>query len=148
MYALSAAAVTHAVARACAAGLLPQCGCAAPPSRPPDGAFQWGGCGDDLRWAQQFTRQFVDSADRSKPDADGGRQQRDPLALVNLHNNRAGRRVCMHCINLEYSFIFVRLCCSDNLEIYLELMRTTDARYNNDCAIMTRCTSAIERQCS
>lgn len=94
MYALSAAAVTHAVARACAAGLVPQCGCAAPPSRPPDGAFQWGGCSDDLRWAQQFTRQFVDSADRKPIQGDGDGQRRDLLALVNLHNNRAGRRVC------------------------------------------------------
>lgn len=94
VYALSAAAVTHAVARACAAGLVPQCGCAAPPSRPPDGAFQWGGCSDDLRWAQQFARQFVDSADRKPVEGGGDGQRRDLLALVNLHNNRAGRRVC------------------------------------------------------
>ncbi|XP_046668493.1 protein Wnt-11b-2-like [Homalodisca vitripennis] len=100
--ALSSAAVTHAVARACAAGLLAHCACASPPTDPPDGAFKWGGCGDNLRWAAHFSRQFVDSADKHRP----GRRYRErlrlanisvdegdrELALVNLHNNRAGRR--------------------------------------------------------
>ncbi|KAG8328899.1 Protein Wnt-11, partial [Homalodisca vitripennis] len=94
--------VTHAVARACAAGLLAHCACASPPTDPPDGAFKWGGCGDNLRWAAHFSRQFVDSADKHRP----GRRYRErlrlanisvdegdrELALVNLHNNRAGRR--------------------------------------------------------
>ncbi|XP_049772038.1 protein Wnt-11b-2-like [Schistocerca cancellata] len=112
VYALSSAAVAHAVARACAAGTLRQCGCALPPRDPPNGNFKWGGCGDNLKWGLSFARRFTDPPERrsakEKPKsrstvapapASGGSggsgrlrgRVRRQLAAVNLHNNRAGR---------------------------------------------------------
>ncbi|XP_068628539.1 protein Wnt-11b-2-like [Battus philenor] len=71
VYALSAAALSWSVARACAAGALAACSCAAPPRappRPPRHAaptephthFKWGGCGDNFQWAERFAKQFLD----------------------------------------------------------------------------------------
>ncbi|XP_063224819.1 protein Wnt-11b-2-like [Bacillus rossius redtenbacheri] len=106
VYALSSAAVAHTLARACAAGSLFHCSCAPPPRDPPNGNFKWGGCGDNVRWAAHFGKQFTDSAERAtsrasrassaskarKPGGGGGGARRGRLAAVNLHNNRAGRR--------------------------------------------------------
>ncbi|KAE8746364.1 wnt11 [Frankliniella occidentalis] len=151
VYALSSAAVTYSLARACAQGALPHCSCAGPPRDPPNGNFKWGGCGDNVRYGAALARQFADAAERrggkttqqrrrqhhgggerrrhwalpptpavtsskrrKSVDGDGeqeraeeqghldrgsagGRRRRlgrarAHLALVNLHNNRAGRR--------------------------------------------------------
>ncbi|KOB72009.1 Protein Wnt [Operophtera brumata] len=61
-------------ARACAAGSLPACSCAAPPRAPPrpprqaqvtpaepHARFKWGGCGDNYQWAERFAKQFLDA---------------------------------------------------------------------------------------
>ncbi|XP_026764532.3 protein Wnt-11b-2-like isoform X1 [Galleria mellonella] len=74
VYAMSAAALAWSVARACAAGALPACSCAAPPRAPPrpprqaqvtpaepHARFKWGGCGDNFQWAQRFAKQFLDA---------------------------------------------------------------------------------------
>lgn len=66
VYAMSAAALTWSVARACAAGSLAACSCAAPPRAPPrpprqaqmspaepSVRFKWGGCGDNYQWAER-----------------------------------------------------------------------------------------------
>ncbi|KAK3912646.1 Protein Wnt-11b-2 [Frankliniella fusca] len=147
VYALSSAAATYSLARACAQGALPLCSCAGPPRDPPNGNFKWGGCGDNVRYGGALARQFADAAERAgagvgaaqqrlrhwvvQPvpvvtaskrrksvdsggehgqqghdrDRDqggdrgsaGGRRRRlgrarAHLALVNIHNNRAGRR--------------------------------------------------------
>ncbi|CAG9782914.1 unnamed protein product [Diatraea saccharalis] len=73
VYAMSAAALVWSVARACAAGSLPACSCAAPPRAPPrpprqaqltpaepHARFKWGGCGDNYQWAERFAKQFLD----------------------------------------------------------------------------------------
>ncbi|KAI8430002.1 hypothetical protein MSG28_000449 [Choristoneura fumiferana] len=73
VYAMSAAALAWSVARACAAGALAACSCAAPPRAPPrpprqahvspaepHARFKWGGCGDNFQWAERFAKQFLD----------------------------------------------------------------------------------------
>ncbi|XP_013193026.2 protein Wnt-11b-2-like [Amyelois transitella] len=74
VYAISAAALAWSVARACAAGSLPACSCAAPPRAPPrpprqaqitpaepHTRFKWGGCSDNYQWAERFAKQFLDA---------------------------------------------------------------------------------------
>ncbi|XP_052737383.1 protein Wnt-11b-like [Bicyclus anynana] len=72
VYAMSAAALSWSVARACASGALAACSCAAPPRAPPrpprqaappepHARFKWGGCGDNYQWAERFAKQFLDT---------------------------------------------------------------------------------------
>uniref|UniRef100_A0A914VHN0 Protein Wnt n=1 Tax=Plectus sambesii TaxID=2011161 RepID=A0A914VHN0_9BILA len=46
--------------------------------------FAWGGCSDNVRFASSFVRRFVDAKEK---------RQHDARALMNLHNNRAGRKI-------------------------------------------------------
>lgn len=50
VYAISSAALTYTLARACSSGNLHQCTCAGRPSDTNAGNFQWGGCGDNVRY--------------------------------------------------------------------------------------------------
>ncbi len=86
MYALSSAALTQSVGKACAIGATTKCGCGRLPSESPPGDFKWGGCGDDLSFGIDFSRYF----------ADGNVNKRKRLSkrkVVDVHNNAAGRKV-------------------------------------------------------
>lgn len=48
--------------------------------------FQWSGCSDNIAYGVAFSQSFVDVRERSK----GASSNR---ALMNLHNNEAGRKV-------------------------------------------------------
>lgn len=118
MYAISSAGVAFAVTRACSSGELEKCGCdrtvhgvspqgkcgrwgsvsrragAWPslihgPLCLPRSGFQWSGCSDNIAYGVAFSQSFVDVRERSK----GASSSR---ALMNLHNNEAGRKVLWH----------------------------------------------------
>lgn len=118
MYAISSAGVAFAVTRACSSGELEKCGCdrtvhgvspqgkcgrwggasgraGAWPSLicghfcPHAPGFQWSGCSDNIAYGVAFSQSFVDVRERSK----GASSSR---ALMNLHNNEAGRKVAWH----------------------------------------------------
>lgn len=47
------------------------------------GAWEWGGCSDNVHYGAEFTKRFIDSVENPAT----------PEGLVNLRNNEAGRRV-------------------------------------------------------
>uniref|UniRef100_A0AAR5P4J9 Protein Wnt n=2 Tax=Dendroctonus ponderosae TaxID=77166 RepID=A0AAR5P4J9_DENPD len=103
VYAISSAALTYTLARACSSGNLHHCTCAGRPTSPNVDSFQWGGCGDNVRWASQFAKRFIDNVEKhslgkkekTKRANEDNSILRDDAAVVNLHNNRAGRKVIM-----------------------------------------------------
>ncbi|XP_055339020.1 protein Wnt-4-like [Paramacrobiotus metropolitanus] len=87
VHAISSASVAYAVTRACSTGELSKCSCDnSIRGRSPDG-HQWSGCSDNIAFGSQFSKSFVDSRERVKRS--GLKASR---ALMNLHNNQAGRK--------------------------------------------------------
>ena len=76
-----------AITRACSQGELKSCSCDPEKkgsAKDSKGRFDWGGCSDNIDYGVKFARAFVDAKERKGKDA---------RALMNLHNNRAGRKV-------------------------------------------------------
>uniref|UniRef100_A0A914HMT2 Protein Wnt n=1 Tax=Globodera rostochiensis TaxID=31243 RepID=A0A914HMT2_GLORO len=96
VFAISSGGASGAVAKACAQGEIADCGCGggeqtvinSPDVEGLSGAdpqqFIWAGCSDNIRFGNQFTRKFIDTAEKQRNDA---------KSLMNLHNNRVGRRL-------------------------------------------------------
>lgn len=121
VYAMTSAAVVHTITASCSRGQLQDCAC--DPSKDgtasgpqasvyrtsarrqhgwgPQGSgksvrrgrgeegnqvmeWEWGGCSHHVKYAARFARTFVDARENVV---------RDARALMNLHNNGAGRRV-------------------------------------------------------
>ncbi|XP_028810299.1 protein Wnt-6-like [Denticeps clupeoides] len=90
VYAVTAAGVVHAVTHACSMGDLLQCGCASnppsggsqTPSAAAGGHWEWGGCGDDVGFGYEVSRQATNLRRSGHSDI---------RTLINLHNNEAGR---------------------------------------------------------
>ncbi|XP_069159423.1 protein Wnt-8b isoform X2 [Procambarus clarkii] len=78
--AISSAAVTFSIARNCSRGLLEGCSCSRSTA---DRGRDWGwrGCPESVNYGAHMTRQLLDAVDVGQ----------DHQALVNLHNNEAGR---------------------------------------------------------
>ncbi|CAG2168311.1 unnamed protein product, partial [Oppiella nova] len=92
VYAITSAGVVHAISQACSAGNLTECSCDLSPqgaggagSGHPDG-WKWGGCSDNIRYGMQFAKTFVDAPERA-----ARKKNQDIRAMMNLHNNYAGR---------------------------------------------------------
>lgn len=88
LYAITAAGVVYAVTQACSLGGLLQCTCQNHArDMSTDGEWEWGGCGDNVEFGYQKSREFMDARRRKK------RGRADVTTLIQLHNNEAGRRV-------------------------------------------------------
>ncbi|NXJ78549.1 WNT4A protein, partial [Trogon melanurus] len=83
IHAISAASVAFAVTPACNRGELEKCGC-----------FQWSGCSDNLSYGIAFSHTFVDNPERSRGISSS-------RALMNLHNNEAGRKALLTHMKVE-----------------------------------------------
>ncbi|KAG5880991.1 hypothetical protein JTB14_018001 [Gonioctena quinquepunctata] len=59
MYSLTTSAFMYLVAKACAAGKLENCKCASHGKSDNSSAWQWGGCGDNTKFAKSFTYKFL-----------------------------------------------------------------------------------------
>lgn len=58
--------------------------------------FQWSGCSDNIAYGVAFSQSFVDVRERGK----GASSSR---ALMNLHNNEAGRKVSSSLFAISFS---------------------------------------------
>lgn len=59
VFAISAATLTHSIARACSVGVTTKCSCGALPNEAPEGDYKWGGCGDDVEYGLRFSELFT-----------------------------------------------------------------------------------------
>ncbi|XP_076226051.1 protein Wnt-2 isoform X2 [Nomia melanderi] len=89
-YAISSAGVTYAVTAACSRGNITACGCE-PTVRtrkelPPNG-WEWGGCSADVTYGMRFL--------------DAREVEGDARSLMNLHNNKAGRKIVKALLQTE-----------------------------------------------
>ncbi|XP_028738378.1 protein Wnt-9b [Peromyscus leucopus] len=80
LYAVSAAALTHALARACSAGRMERCTCDDSPGLESRQAWQWGVCGDNLKYSTKFLSNFLGPKRGSK----------DLRARADAHNTHVG----------------------------------------------------------
>ncbi|XP_057629971.1 protein Wnt-9b [Chionomys nivalis] len=80
LYAMSAAALTHALARACSAGRMERCTCDDSPGLESRQAWQWGVCGDNLKYSTKFLSNFLGPKRGSK----------DLRARADAHNTHVG----------------------------------------------------------
>uniref|UniRef100_A0A0R3RTF2 Protein Wnt n=1 Tax=Elaeophora elaphi TaxID=1147741 RepID=A0A0R3RTF2_9BILA len=121
VYALSSAALTHHVAKACVSGDLPYCPCGLnSPTASADASYKWKGCSDNVLYGQKVSREWADASWRKKwrpANVTFPRRQRyrelldnwayinsdfserklttdlPPRARMNEHNNEVGRQV-------------------------------------------------------
>ncbi|XP_048873963.1 protein Wnt-4a-like [Brienomyrus brachyistius] len=94
VYAVSSASVAFEVTRACSSGELQRCGCDRNVHGPGPDGFQWSGCSDNIAYGVAFSASFVDVRERGK----GSSSSR---ALMNLHNNEAGRKAILNNMRVE-----------------------------------------------
>ncbi|EAW83525.1 Wnt family member 2 [Homo sapiens] len=95
VYAISSAGVVFAITRACSQGEVKSCSCDPKKmgsAKDSKGIFDWGGCSDNIDYGIKFARAFVDAKERKGKDA---------RALMNLHNNRAGRKAVKRFLKQE-----------------------------------------------
>nr|DBA11521.1 TPA_inf: Wnt1 [Holothuria glaberrima] len=85
IYAITTAAVTHSVARACSEGSISTCSCDERDKGPSGEDWDWGGCSDNAVFGHRFAKKFVDAGERG----------RDSRNLMNIHNNEAGRKTVL-----------------------------------------------------
>lgn len=84
-YAFRSAGIAYTVTQACSLGNLMGCGCDKSKMEGrtnTDGGWKWGGCSADINYGLRFSRIFCDSREIEE----------DERTLMNLHNNRAGRK--------------------------------------------------------
>uniref|UniRef100_A0A4W3HRA5 Protein Wnt n=1 Tax=Callorhinchus milii TaxID=7868 RepID=A0A4W3HRA5_CALMI len=80
LFAISSAGLTHSLARACSSGRMERCTCDESPDLQNREAWQWGGCGDNLKYSIKFLKHFLGQRKASK----------DLRARVDMHNTNVG----------------------------------------------------------
>ena len=85
IHAISTAAIIHELTFQCRQGKIPGCGCAVKKQRNGNGDWQWGGCGDNIRFGEKETRRFINILENGY----------NARTAFNLHNNEIGRKVLM-----------------------------------------------------
>lgn len=87
VYALSAATISHTIARACTSGDLRLCSCGPIPAEIPEPGYRWGGCADNLHYGLIMGSKFSDAPMKMKRSGSHANK------LMHLHNSEVGRQV-------------------------------------------------------
>ncbi|KAK9968401.1 hypothetical protein ABG768_002729 [Culter alburnus] len=87
VYALSAAAISHTIARACTSGDLRLCSCGPIPGEIPEPGYRWGGCADNLHYGLLMGSKFSDAPMKLKKKSGSHANK-----LMHLHNSEVGRQ--------------------------------------------------------
>lgn len=93
---MSSAALTHALAKACSSGRMERCTCDESPGIQHREAWQWGVCGDNLKYSTKFLKKFLGQKKVSK----------DLRAQVDAQNINVGIRVSVEDQNTYGSSLF------------------------------------------
>ncbi|XP_035482816.1 protein Wnt-11 [Scophthalmus maximus] len=86
VYALSAATISHTIARACTSGDLRLCSCGPIPAEIPEPGYRWGGCADNLHYGLIMGTKFSDAPMKMKRSGSHANK------LMHLHNSEVGRQ--------------------------------------------------------
>lgn len=70
------------MAKACSAGRMERCTCDESPDLENRKAWQWGGCGDNLKYSNKFVKDFLTK-----------KSNKDLRASVDFHNTLVGMKV-------------------------------------------------------
>lgn len=97
VYALSAAAISHTIARACTSGDLKLCSCGPIPGEIPEPGYRWGGCADNLHYGLMVGSKFSDAPMKMKKKSGGSHANK----LMHLHNSEVGRQVLYHSFSCQ-----------------------------------------------
>nr|ALL53306.1 Wnt7 ligand [Thamnocephalus platyurus] len=82
-YGIWSAGVTHTITQECSKGKIPNCSCDTTKKGGSESqGWRWGGCSANVDFGVNFAKKFVDAR-----EVEG-----DARSLMNLHNNRAGRK--------------------------------------------------------
>ncbi|XP_055551013.1 protein Wnt-2 isoform X6 [Wyeomyia smithii] len=85
-YGITSAGAVHAITAACAKGNITTCGCDLKQKMQfssESDSWKWGGCSADIGFGMRFTMKFLDAREI----------ENDDRSLMNLHNNRVGRKI-------------------------------------------------------
>jgi len=64
----------------------------------------WGGCGDNLKYAYWFAKNFIDIREKESSFPRGSKDLAN--MMINLHNNKAGRKVIFQQLNYSFSYYY------------------------------------------
>ncbi|XP_065565913.1 protein Wnt-4a-like isoform X2 [Artemia franciscana] len=101
VHAISSAGVAHSLTRACSAGELADCGCDRSIRGISADGFQWSGCSDNVQFGTSFSKSFVDAREHKASIAKSKDPEQMWRALMNLHNNEAGRKIIEKSMRVE-----------------------------------------------
>jgi hypothetical protein len=110
-YALVTAGIVHVMARNCMKGDLPSCHCSRA-KRPQSlsAKHNWGGCGDNIQYASDFSKTFLDDPKVLEKLNGSTNAKRAEKLLMDHHNKEAGRQVrkTKNIIFFTYSIVILR----------------------------------------
>lgn len=91
--AISSSGVVYSITQACSVGNLDQCGCDKTKMNSKKGqkGWKWGGCSADIRHGLKLGRKFLDAREIEET----------ARSLMNMHNNKAGRKAVKDNMSVE-----------------------------------------------